>query len=150
MNRKPTTVRTVLSAGGFALTLGLVAVGTASPALAAQNPSITATPATGLTDGQLVSVTTSDYPANSGVIAAQCALPEPGVQVCDWANAAFFGTDDSGEGTSSLVVRVTFDGNTPDGQPYGSIDCSTVAGGCLIGAIDTGYTTETATPISFG
>ncbi|MEV6350755.1 enediyne antibiotic chromoprotein [Actinoplanes sp. NPDC051851] len=122
----------------------------ASPALADQAPSVTATPSTGLTDGQTVTVDVTGYPANAGLIAAQCALPESGVQVCDWADAAFFAADDNGDGTASLVVRTTFDGNTSDGQPYGSIDCSTVTGGCLIGAIDTAYTTETATPISFG
>ncbi|ALG08589.1 enediyne antibiotic chromoprotein [Kibdelosporangium phytohabitans] len=120
-----------------------------SPSALADAPSVTATPSTGLADGQTVSAAVAGFAAGEEVIVAQCAQPG-GVIVCDWANTSRFNVDDSGSGSGALVVHAAYQGTTQTGEPYGTVDCATVEGGCKVGAINATYTTLAATPISFG
>nr|CEL19944.1 hypothetical protein [Kibdelosporangium sp. MJ126-NF4]CTQ97168.1 hypothetical protein [Kibdelosporangium sp. MJ126-NF4] len=119
------------------------------PAALADAPSVTATPSTGLVDGQSVSAAVAGFAAGEEVIVAQCANPG-GVVVCDWASTVHFNADGSGSGSASVTVHATYEGKTQTGEVYGTVDCATIDGGCKVGAVNATYTTVAYTPISFG
>src|SRR5690349_2367129 len=63
-----------LATGSLAATVGLVLA--AGPAAAA--PSVSASPSSGLSNGDHVSLTISGYPANDSLVALQCN-PDPSI-----------------------------------------------------------------------
>lgn len=130
-----------------AVAFGLVLV--ASPLASASAASITATPATGLSDGDSITATVAGFGAGEKVVVAECAAPG-GTQVCDWAGNRELTTDAAGNGSVGTTARATFLGFNPDGSVYGTVDCKTVEGGCVLGAVNQSWTTTAFTPISFG
>lgn len=95
----------------------------AGPALAA--PSVTITPASGLTNGQQVTVKVTGYPANmSGLFVVECngkAAADPGTAHCDTTNLGTMTTDASGSGSTTFKVKT---GTIGDGTcAAGSTDC---------------------------
>ncbi|MEW2064926.1 MULTISPECIES: enediyne antibiotic chromoprotein [unclassified Streptomyces] len=119
---------------------GVVAVASIGLAAAAQSaafaaPSFSVSPATGLSDGQSVSVSVSGAAAGETYYIAQCA-PVGGQDACDPATATSFTTDASGAASFSFVVHKSYTGSTPGGTPVGSVDCATDA--CNLGAGNSG------------
>jgi neocarzinostatin family protein len=137
-------VAVAVAAFGFAA-VGQQAAVAATPGQAAF--SVTATPSTGLSDGDVVSVSVSGFGAGEVVYAGQCAEPSAGVKVCG-QEVLQITTNASGTGTGSLTAHRTFAAVTWDGQPWGTVDCGTVAGGCQISA-GSSATRNAVTPISF-
>lgn len=97
-----------------------------APIAHAAAPAIEVNPATGLTDGQLVAVTGSGFPAAENLAMVQCNAPaDPAALSCNYADFASVTADDAGAFTGSIVVRGAFDGINPvTGQPAGHVDCA--------------------------
>nr|prf actinoxanthin [Actinomyces sp.] len=95
-------------------------------------PAFSVSPASGLSDGQSVSV--SGAAAGETYYIAQCA-PVGGQDACNPATATSFTTDASGAASFSFV-RKSYAGQTPSGTPVGSVDCATDA--CNLGAGNSG------------
>ncbi|GLZ29216.1 hypothetical protein Lesp02_14060 [Lentzea sp. NBRC 105346] len=131
--------------GGVAVALAL-----AFPQSAfAAGPGISVTPSTGLVDGAEVTATVSGFTAGGTVQVSECAIPSNGVIVCDRSQVKTITADASGGGSTTLVAHKAFDGYTLDGAHWGAVDCVTVAGGCVIGAVDQPVTVHVAARISF-
>ncbi|MEV6907544.1 enediyne antibiotic chromoprotein [Amycolatopsis sp. NPDC051071] len=118
-----------------ALSLALLG-GLSSTAFAAADPSVSADPSTGLSDGATINVTVSDYAAEEQVAVTECASLPDGLVVCDGKNIVGLITDTAGTGVTPYTVHKAFQGYTRDGQPWGPVDCATVQ--CGIGASNTG------------
>ncbi len=93
-------------------------------------PSITIEPATGLTNGQTVTVTGRGFPANSTVGYAQCAVGGDPLQSCASSSSSSGIADASGAVSATVVVHAVI------GTPGGLVDCST-EGACelLVGML---------------
>ncbi|MFD3658519.1 enediyne antibiotic chromoprotein [Streptomyces sp. NPDC058620] len=119
---------------------GVVAVASIGLAAAAQSvafaaPSFAVSPASGLSDGQSVSVSISGAAAGETYYIAQCAQVG-GQDACNAATATSFTTDASGAASFTFVVRKSYAGSTPEGTPVGAVDCAAAA--CNLGAGNTG------------
>ncbi|WP_037712681.1 MULTISPECIES: enediyne antibiotic chromoprotein [Actinomycetes] len=128
-----------------------VATALAFPQIAAASPSpsISATPSTGLTDGTVVTATVNGFTAGGTVQVSECAIPSAGLIVCDKSQVARITTDATGSASTTVTARKSFTGYTLDGTQWGPVDCPTVPGGCLIGAVDQPVTVHVGVPISF-
>lgn len=114
----------------------------------AASPTLSVTPAAGLSDGQAVSVTASGFPANESVTVLQCVNSESEI-ACDTANQGTSTTDDTGAATTGYTVHSGFDGVNPlTGAPSGQVDCTTEPG-CSLIILDSSFNYATAA-ISFG
>lgn len=133
----------ILSATGIAIAATALVTG-----VAVADASVTVTPSTGLVDGQSVDVAVTGFGAAEELFVAQCAQPEPGVFLCDMVNVQSLTTDADGAGSVATTVHATFEGFDQTGSPVATVDCATVAGGCLLGAMN--HTGSSAfAPISF-
>jgi hypothetical protein len=111
---------------------GAAAMMVAAPAAHAAAPAITVTPASGLSDGQSVSIGGGGFPAGESIAVVQCNAPsDPAQTSCNYADYVSTVADSSGAVSASIVVRVSFTGTNPGtGQPAGQVDCA--AGPCTI------------------
>lgn len=111
---------------------GAAAMLAAAPAADATAPAITVSPASGLSDGQSVSVTGGGFPAGESIAVVQCNAPaDPAQTSCNYADYVSTTADSSGAVNASIVVRASFMGTNPGtGQPAGQVDCA--AGPCTI------------------
>jgi hypothetical protein len=147
------TVRTVIAAtaaAGAALTLALATgQATAGP----RGPQATATPSTGLSNGQTVSVTSTGWGANESLLATECAtLPAsagvPGNTVCDAKTGLALKADANGTVKFSHVAATSFVGYAPPGrEPWGTVDCSRYP--CSMGIANQAISAMAIAPISF-
>ncbi|WP_181009567.1 enediyne antibiotic chromoprotein [Streptomyces sp. SM11] len=112
--------------------LGLAA---AAQSVAFAAPAFSVSPASGLSDGQSVSVSISGASAGETYYIAQCA-PVGGQDACNAATATSFTTDASGAAAFTFVVKKTYTGSTPEGTPVGAVDCAAAA--CNLGAGNSG------------
>jgi len=92
-------------------------------------PTLVATPATGLGDGQTITLTGRDYPRNRQLGMAQCRTDIPDSRGCDLSNYKFVQTDENGAFTTTFTVRATY--QTPQRT---AVDCRTAPGICRVGA----------------
>ncbi|MFV2104016.1 enediyne antibiotic chromoprotein [Micromonospora sp. LOL_024] len=125
---------------GAVMALGLTVTGSApaagaptkpgeAPAPAA--PMVTATPATGLADGQVVTVDAAGLRPNTVFHIGQCAIVGNEMP-CNDAETVSVSTTASGTLSTKLPVRLTYRRTLgPDGTPWGVVDCSGVP--CGIG-----------------
>jgi len=122
-----------LASATMALAGAAALVVLAQPAYA-DAPSISVSPASGLSDGQSVGVTGGGFPAGSGIAIVQCNAPSDPAQLsCNYADYVSTTADGAGAVSASIVVRSTFNGTNPvTGQPAGQVDCA--AGPCSIAA----------------
>ena len=119
---------------------GLTAAGQstaqAAPSPAALAATVTASPSTGVADGQRVTVSVTGLSPEA--MLGQCAFPS-GTLVCNPTSMVQFPTDAAGNGTRTITVRKSFQGYTlaDDGsvRPWGNVTCGT-ATPCSIGATD--------------
>ncbi|WET76184.1 enediyne antibiotic chromoprotein [Amycolatopsis sp. QT-25] len=124
---------------GLAAVLGLsmlplaTSVAAASP-LAPAEPVVTVSPATGLSDGQSVTVTASGFAANTTLTISECTPAANNSGACKEVPPLTFSTDASGSGSTTYTVKKNFDSALPDGTPAGSVDCGTAV--CFIGVRD--------------
>ncbi|MGW5715172.1 enediyne antibiotic chromoprotein [Amycolatopsis sp. NPDC003865] len=114
----------------------------------AASPALSVDPATGLNDGQAVSVSASGFPAGEAVTVLQCANSETDI-ACDTANQGTSTTDDTGTAVAGYTVHSGFDGVNPlTGASSGPVDCTTEPG-CSLIALDSSFNYASAA-ISFG
>jgi hypothetical protein len=139
----------LVAKAGLASAAVVVAVlGAALPASAESAVGVTVTPSTGLADGQTVTVAATGFGANEAVFVTECAGdPAAGTLVCDVAGITQFTTDATGAGSTTTTAKETFQGQDQSGNAV-TVDCTTVAGGCLIGASNEAQERATAA-ISF-
>jgi hypothetical protein len=125
---RPRTLARVLAL--VAVVLAAVAIpavpsGAAEPSTP-QAPAITATPATGLVQGDTITIAGTGFPASTMVAAIQC-IPGDGVEFCSMGTLTYATTDASGSYSLTMtprrILRIA-------GVDH---DCS-VAGACRIGS----------------
>ena len=147
------TVRTAIAAtaaAGAALALALAAGQATAGEL---GPQATATPSTGLVNGQTVSVTSTGWAAGEPLLATECAtLPTsagvPGNTVCDAKTGLTLVADATGSVTFKHVAATTFVGYAPPNrEPWGTVDCSKYP--CSMGVANQALTAMAIAPISF-
>jgi hypothetical protein len=143
--RSKTLANFALSAAA-AGAMALLGSSAASAAVAA--PSVTASPATGLSDGQSISAAVAGYGAGEPVSVAECAGTPGGSLVCDLQTQASVTTDAAGAGSTAFIVHNAFTGTDINGNTT-PVTCATVAGGCFIGTTNASQQ-NAAAPISFG
>jgi hypothetical protein len=90
-------------------------------------PTLVAEPATGLFDGQTVTVHGSGYPRNQSLGMAQCITGDETAAGCDLSNVRFVQTDATGSFTTTFTVHSSYS------SQRGLVDC-TVPEHCRIGA----------------
>ncbi|WP_326414916.1 enediyne antibiotic chromoprotein [Amycolatopsis sp. H20-H5] len=118
-----------LAAGAGLVLLTVPSAGAAEAAA----PAISVSPASGLSNGQAVTVTGTGFPAGAQVGASECSNGTwPDVR-CDSADGVSATADASGGFSVTLTVRTAFQGA---GQPAGPVDCLS-APGCAVRAGDT-------------
>jgi hypothetical protein len=100
---------------------------------AGEAPSLTASPSTGLSDGQSIAVSVAGFSADTGVDVAECAGMPGSSLVCDVRDQVSLTSDASGAGSTTLTVYDTFPGTDINGNVT-TVDCATVTGGCFVGA----------------
>ena len=131
---------TIRFAGVLAAVASIALAGCASAAAA--GPSISVQPATGLSDGQQVTVAAGGFPGGSTVSVVECFAGNTAQQQCQAVDQ--HGTaDSSGSLSITATVHKSFD------TPGGTVNCATAPGCSLAAAVDRN-TFAPAVPISFG
>lgn len=110
-------------------------------------PTLTATPDSGLVDGQTIAVTGTDFGAFSGAGIVECEESATSALQCDIGTLSEVGTDGSGSFattyTVSRIISITEKGGTQK-----SINCGVAR--CALGAADlSNLAADTKTSISF-
>ncbi|MGW7409815.1 enediyne antibiotic chromoprotein [Streptomyces sp. NPDC054833] len=96
------------------------------PAAMAASPVVSVSPATGLADGQQVTLTASGLTPNTVFHVGQCAFVEPTKYGCDATTAKDVVSDAQGKVNTTLVVHSSFQAVvTADGQVWGTVDAKT-------------------------
>ncbi|GAA4526097.1 enediyne antibiotic chromoprotein [Amycolatopsis samaneae] len=139
-----------LKRSGRVVLTGVAAVaigGALAPAAMASPsaPSVSVTPNNDLTDGAVVTVSSSGFAANAQAAAVECATPSGGTELCDLEHAAVYQSNAKGDGTTPFTVHRQWTGTDPlTGKVVGPVDCATVASGCVVGVTDANRQTATA------
>ncbi|GIJ76571.1 Neocarzinostatin family protein [Micromonospora phaseoli] len=126
--------RTLSALGiGAVMALGLTVTGSAPAASAPTKPgeapapaapTVTVTPATGLADGQVVTVDAAGLRPSTVFHIGQCAIVGNEMP-CNGAETISVSTTASGTLSAKLTVRLTYRGTLgPDGTPWGVVHCS--------------------------
>ena len=106
-------------------------------------PSITIDPATGVVDGQLITVTGENFPRRNSTNVLQCRTGAVGLQGCDFTTIGYALVNPDGTFTFALRVKRYIDVDS------GRVDCA-VVGACMIGAGSLPHgNPSTNTPILF-
>ncbi len=124
MRSAPTSLIRLLAATALVATLTLVG----GPPAGAATPTVTVTPATGLTDWTYVRVTGEGFEPNALLEYFQCRGGAVDENDCDGYNADYVDAD--GEGKVDFVVPVDARIWLPDGT---EVDCRTDPAGCELG-----------------
>jgi hypothetical protein len=127
-----------------------VALATPSAFAAPAGATLTASPSTGLHDGDTVTLSVAGFAGNADLVALECASPSAGVTVCDPTSQALLHTNAGGTASAPATVHRTFTGYLPNGTVWGSVDCTTAAGGCGFGVTNGDASQSATTTISFG
>lgn len=119
---------------------------TAAVALSACTPvpAVSVSPATGLTDGQTVTVTGSGYAASASVGIVQCPADATAPDQCDGRTADSFSTDASGGFTRAATVyrHIT--------DAHGVVTDCAEAGACAVISVYVhGFQGRAAAPVAF-
>jgi hypothetical protein len=100
------------------------------------------TPAHNLVDGQVVTVTGTNFPANTDVVVVQCSADPPIPDNCDLNSVQFLVTDGAGKvSTQFLVARKLINGIGDE------FDCATTT--CVMAVTDLDVGIFDSTPITF-
>ncbi|MGW1296315.1 enediyne antibiotic chromoprotein [Streptomyces sp. NPDC002533] len=96
------------------------------PSASAAAPAVSVSPASGLSDGQQVTVTATGLTPNTVFHLGHCAFVEPGKYGCDKTTAKDVVSDADGKVNTTIVVHSSFDAVvTADGQVWGKVDAKT-------------------------
>ena len=107
-------------------------------------PTVSVSPATGLVDGQTVTVTGSGYGASASVGILQCPADATAPDLCDGRTADSFSTDASGGFTRAAVVyRVITDAHGV------ATDCAEAGACAVISVYVHGFAGRAAAPLTF-
>lgn len=106
--------------------------GAVASAATAADPTITVTPATGLTDGQTVEVAGTGFTPGETVVVGECAVVGDTL-ACAKGGGIIVSVDAEGGIATPLVVKKSFEAIRHDDTSAGVVDCATVR--CGIGAI---------------
>jgi hypothetical protein len=136
--------RTTLTAAAFLIATFLIST-LVAPLPAGATPSITVTPSTGLTAGQMVNVSGSGFNPNASLVSAECKAGPVSTSDCGTGNSVFAVADGTGAYAFDSSVRSFL--NTANGP----VDCTTAAGVCVIAVADSTDLSGTAVtaPLSF-
>ncbi len=135
----------VIAVGLFDVELPRLVPVTFDPNAPLQLPVVTATPSTGLTDGQSITISGTGFTPDVQVAAAECGAGTVGTQSCDIGNVVYGQTDASGNASVTLTVHAALTTAT------GTIDCTTGPGACVIGLANISDLSEAnGAPITFG
>ncbi|CCH32681.1 enediyne antibiotic chromoprotein [Actinosynnema sp. NPDC047251] len=145
LSRSSAIAAAAIAAFGLFTAAGTTATAAASTLDA---PAVSATPATGLSHGDTVSVSVSGFTADSSVLLGECVAVPSGV-ACARDNGAILTIDGSGGASTSISVLRTFEAFTSDGQSIGVVDCDTVAGGCSLNVAGQGLVETASASLSF-
>ncbi|MCO1574605.1 enediyne antibiotic chromoprotein [Crossiella sp. SN42] len=99
---------------------------------AAPKPAVSAKPAKKLRDGDTIAVSVRHFAPEKLLVVAQCAVVEQGALACNLAEWSGISTDPHGAGETTIPARRTFAGVVGDHKPWGTVDCTTIKGGCLV------------------
>ena len=100
-------------------------------------------PATGLVDGQSITVAWSGFSSDGSINILQCSAANEGAGFCDLTTGRVLVPNPTGEGTLDLEIVV---------GPVGEGSCGPGITGCVIAVNDSGLTDEDATiyvPLEF-
>ncbi|ONI83203.1 hypothetical protein ALI144C_17050 [Actinosynnema sp. ALI-1.44] len=120
-----------------------------SSASAAVGPGVTINPATGLSDGQTVTVAVTGFNAATNIAALQCANLDGADDVVCASDSAKVQTDGNGAASIPLTVHTTFAAFDQKGNPRGTADCKTAKGGCAIAVVSEDLSQAGGGQISF-
>ncbi|MTE22530.1 macromomycin [Streptomyces sp. TRM43335] len=124
-----------LARAGAAVALAAGLTAAFQPAAVAATPAVTVTPATGLADGDTVTVKGTGLTPGVVYHVAQCELVTSGSYGCDPTTVVDVTADAQGEVTAQITVHRTFEAvKGADGTPSGTVDCSVSA--CQVGLGD--------------
>jgi hypothetical protein len=116
------------AAAGLAALAALVGAAACGPTPV--GPSVTVSPATGLTDEQEVTVRGSGYSAGASVGILQCPAGATSPDVCDGRTADSFSTDGSGRYTRTMTVYAVIE------DAHGvETDCAAEPGACIVASV---------------
>jgi hypothetical protein len=91
-------------------------------------PGVTVTPATGLSNGQTVTVSATGLTPGTVYHVGQCATVEPGVIGCDATTSTDVTADAAGKITAQLTVHTSFQAVVgSNGTPWGTVNCKVVS-----------------------
>jgi hypothetical protein len=111
-------------------------------------PTLTVDPATGLVDGQSVSVTGSGFTPFSGVAMVECEAGATGPAQCDLSSELEVGTDGSGSFATTYTVSRVLEISTNENGKEKVFNCG--ANRCILGAADVNnYSIAASTPLGF-
>ncbi|HEX8629936.1 MAG TPA: enediyne antibiotic chromoprotein [Catenuloplanes sp.] len=141
-----------------AIAVAAVAVGAmlslgATPAAAEGAAAISATPSSGLVNGQSIEVAVTGFGAGANLYVGQCAYltVDKASPVCDLSSSQQVVADAAGAGSAPLTVHSSFEGtDVATGESVGLVDCGTVAGGCVVNAVSEDFSAFAVTDVSFG
>ncbi|MBM2620136.1 hypothetical protein JIG36_31940 [Actinoplanes sp. LDG1-06] len=126
--------RILVGAGGALATAAALTLALQAPGAAAEEPasekvqaaSMTASPSTGLRDGQTISITAAGLQVGTTYTLGECGLVGE-VFSCNGADLVTVRPDADGNARANLTVRIKFQGSVgPDGTPGPSVDCTVV------------------------
>lgn len=99
---------------------------TAVTAVTAAAPAVTVSPASGLSDGQQVTVRATGLTPNTVFHLGHCAFVEPSKYGCDKTTAKDVVSDARGNVNTTMVVHSSFEAVvTADGAVWGTVDART-------------------------
>ncbi len=108
-------------------------------------PSVSVTPSTNLTNGQVVEISGSGFSANASLVVIECAAGSIGAANCDVAHYARPDADANGMVTTTFPVASSFvlkDGTT--------IDCAASAAACFLAVADlSDFANANSVPLTF-
>jgi hypothetical protein len=110
-----------------------------------QAPTVTATPASDLLDGQEIRVRGGGYSANATIGVVQCPAAADSLDDCDNDTAKTLSTDANGHFSTTMSVKRTI----VDGHSV-STDCGASPGACVVVSVYVhGFADKAAAPLSF-
>lgn len=127
---------------GVALVVALV-LGAAAPAVAAEAGTLTVTPSTDLVDDQVVQVTGHDWSSVPFLIIAQCDARATGFGGCDQTAVTFV---EAPQGSFTVDLEVE---RQITSRHYGTVDCASAPGACIVAALYRPTRVLASAPISF-
>jgi hypothetical protein len=138
-------VHCLIAVGQFDVELPRLVSITFDPSAPLDLPTVTATPSTGLSDGQSITITGTGFTPDVSVAAAECGAGTVGTQSCDIGHVVTGQADDSGNVSLTFTVHASLSTGT------GTIDCTTGPGACVVGMANiSDYSESNGAPITFG